>query len=163
MKAMAMDYPLWDLAGVDGLAAARYLFGPEVDYLAPFQSMETLLQEKNCSVLRLCDRNFRIVYAGPLQQLITPLKAKIWLKQFDWLARLSLPISLLPEIVSQATVRPPHRLKNIPNHRAVPAQLQGIPLLIWQHPHQGQAILELHAARQDLKTLASKLEQIRSL
>ncbi|MEL6332000.1 MAG: hypothetical protein AAFU84_20165 [Cyanobacteria bacterium J06633_23] len=160
---MAMDYPLWDLAGVDGLAAARYLFGPEVDYLAPFQSMETLLQEKNCSVLRLCDRNFRIVYAGPLQQLITPLKAKIWLKQFDWLARLSLPISLLPEIVSQATVRPPHRLKNIPNHRAVPAQLQGIPLLIWQHPHQGQAILELHAARQDLKTLASKLEQIRSL
>ena len=163
MGAAVMNNSLWDLAGVDGLAVAKRLFGEDVGYLGRLQSPETTLAWQDCSVLRLCDRNFRIVYAGPLQQLITPLKAKIWLKQFDWLARLSLPISLLPEIISQATVRPPHRLKDIPNHRAVPAQLQGMPLLIWQHPHQGQPILELHAARQDLKTLTSKLEQIQSL
>lgn len=147
---------------MDGLAAARHLFGEEVAYLAPFQSMETMLHGKDCAILRLCDRNFRIVYPGPLQPLLAPLKANVWLKQFDWLVSLFVPISLLPEITSQATVRPPHRLENIPNHRAVPAQLQGIPLLIWQHPHQGQPMLELHTARQDLKPLTNSLEQIGS-
>lgn len=158
-----MEYSLWDMAGVDGLAVARHLFGKDVGYLAPFQSMETRLAGKDCSVLRLCDRNFRISYPGPLCQLIEPLQANIWLKQFDWLVSMSLPTSFLPQIISQATVRPPHRLKNSPNHQAVPAQLYGIPLLIWQHSKQGQPILELHLARKNVESLVSSLEKIHSL
>ena len=77
-----MDNSLWDLAGIDGLAVAKYLLGEEVGHLAPFQSMETVLEGKDCSVLRLCELNFRIVYPGPLDQLIDPIQGNIWLKQF---------------------------------------------------------------------------------
>ena len=155
-----MSNSLWDLAGVDGLLVAQQLFGEEVGYLGPFQSLETVLAGKACSVLRLCDRNFRIAYLGPLHQFIDPLQSHTWLKQFDWLSRLSLPISQRAQIISHVTVRPPHRLENFPNHQAIPGQLQGIPLLIWQHPYQDQTILELHAARNDLGPLTTKLEQL---
>lgn len=154
------DNSLWDMAGIDGLAAAKYLVGEKVGYLAPFQSMETVLEGQDCSVLRLCDRNFRFVYPGPLDQLAAPLQGNIWLKQFDWLTRMSLPINFLSQIISQATVRPPHRLEQLPDHRATPAQFQGIPLLIWQHPSQGKPSVELHVARKDLETLTLKLEQL---
>ncbi|MEA5465844.1 hypothetical protein VB741_19115 [Leptothoe sp. PORK10 BA2] len=150
-------HSLWDLAGVDGLKVAMQLFGNDVGYLAPFQSMETVLQGKDCSVLRLCDRNFRIVYAGDLAQLISQPQPAIWLTQFDWLGSLCLPISELPTIMAQATVRPPHRLDHIPNHQAVPAQFAGMPILIWHHPTQGKPTLELHLAHKDLETLGQKL------
>ena len=158
-----MDHLLWDLAGVDGLAVARYLFGEGVGYLAPFQSLETTVQGKDCSVLRLCDRNFRIVYPGSLHQLIIPLQANIWLKQFDWLVRVFLPTNLLSTISAQAVVRPLHCLTNIPNHQAVPAQLQDIPFLIWQHPWKGQPTLELHAAKKDFENLTAKLEKLQAI
>ena len=158
-----MEHSLWDMAGIDGLAVAKHLFGEDVGYLSPFQSMETVLRGTDCSVLRLCDRNFRIFYPGPLQPLIDPLQANIWLKQFDWLTSLTLPVSFLSPISSQATVRPPHRLDPLPNHQAVPAQLHGIPMVIWQHPKQGQSVLELHLARKHVETLAGHLEKIHSL
>lgn len=148
-----MNNALWDMAGVDGLAVAKYLFGEEVGYLAPFQSMETSLGGQDCSVLRLCDRNFRISYPGSLQAFIEPLQANIWLKQFGWLTSMVLPDHFFSTIISHATVRPPHRLKTIPNHQAVPAQLQGIAILLWRHPHQRQSSLELHIAQKDLKIL----------
>ncbi|MEO0396308.1 MAG: hypothetical protein AAF243_10050 [Cyanobacteria bacterium P01_A01_bin.137] len=154
-----MNSSLWDLAGVDGLAVAKQLFGEEVGHLGPFQSLETVLEDKDCSVLRLCDLNFRISYPGPLHQLVDPIQANIWLNQFDWLSRLYPPINLLSQIISQATVRPPHRLDIIPNHHAVPAQLHDIPLLIWQHPIQKQRGLELHLACQDRERLASKFDK----
>ena len=152
-----MNNSLWDLAGVDGLVVAKQLFGEEVGYLGRFQSLETVLEGKDCSVLRLCDLNFRISYTGYLPQLIPQPQPTIWLKQFEWLVSLSLPITLLPKIISQATVRPPHRLANTPNHQAVPVQFQGIPILIWQHPNQGKPTLELHLARNEVENLASKL------
>ena len=158
-----MEYSLWDMAGVDGLAVARKSFGDSVGHLAPFQSMETVLAGNACSVLRLCDRNFRIVYRGPLQPLIEPHQGNIWLRQFDWLTRVTLPASALSQITSQATVRPPHRLDPLPNNRAVPAQLLGIPLLIWRHSQQGQSVLELHLANKNAETLASSLERLHSL
>ena len=64
-----MSRMLWDMAGVDGLEVAQTLFGEKVGHLAPFQSLETVVQDKDCSVLRLCDRNFRIVYPGTLHNL----------------------------------------------------------------------------------------------
>ena len=158
-----MDNLVWDLAGVDGLAVARQLFGEDVCHLAPFQSLETTLQRQDCSVLRLCDRNFRIVYSGALHQLVGPLEANIWLNQFDWLVRLLLPTTMLATISAQATVRPPHRLINIPNHQAVPIQLQTIPLLLWQHSWQGEPTLELHAAKKDVETLTILLRDLPSI
>lgn len=148
-----MEHLLWDMAGVDGLSVAQQIFGTEVGYLAPFQSMETVLDHKNCSVLRLCDRNFRISYPGTFKSYVEPFQADIWCQQFDWLTSLVLPTNLFSTILSYATVRPPHRLKNLPDHQAVPIQLGGIPVLLWRHPHQGKASLELHFAKNDLKIL----------
>jgi hypothetical protein len=148
---------LWDIAGVDGLHVAKSLFGNAVDRLAPFQSLETELQGQACSILRLCDRNFRIVYPGPLDQFEVFLNHKVWIKQFTWLGAISLPIGLLPKLIAQATVRPPHRLAALPNHRAVPAEIDSIAILIWRHPRQGQPVLEIHTAHTDLDRLIERL------
>ncbi|MEM9904658.1 MAG: hypothetical protein AAF921_06515 [Cyanobacteria bacterium P01_D01_bin.44] len=156
-----MPHSLWDLTGPDGLHAARTLFGEAVDHLAPFQSLETKLQGSPCSVLRLCDRNFRITHEGNFASMINALKMNtlkmnVRVKQFDWLGSILLPDSLFPTLAKQATVRPPHRLKTLPNHRAVPARINNIPALIWRHPLQAKPIIELHSARTDLETLINQ-------
>jgi hypothetical protein len=148
---------LWDMAGVDGLHVAKALFGDAVDRLSPFQSLETELQGKPCSVLRLCERNFRIAYPGPLDQLGIFRDCNVWIRQFAWLGAISFPIEQLPNLIAQVAVRPPHRLKNLPNHQAAPAQLDSIALLIWRHPSQGQPALELHAARANLDRLVERI------
>ncbi|MEM8809365.1 MAG: hypothetical protein AAGF01_25365 [Cyanobacteria bacterium P01_G01_bin.38] len=158
-----MPHSLWDLIGPDGLHAAKILFGEAINHLAPFQSLETKLQGNPCVVLRLCDRNFRITHEGNFAPMlnalkmntlkINALKMNVRVKQFDWLGSIFLPDSLFPTLVKQATVRPPHRLKTLPNHRAVPARLNDIPALIWRRPLQSKPIIELHAARTDLETL----------
>lgn len=81
----------WDMAGADGLVAARALFGEVVDHLAPFQSLETELESEACSVLRLCDRNFRVTYSGPFDQRVAALNLNLWVKQLDWLGAIALP------------------------------------------------------------------------
>jgi hypothetical protein len=148
---------LWDMAGVDGLHVAKALFGDAVDCLSAFQSLETELQGKPCSVLRLCERNFRIAYPGPLDQFGIFRDRNVWIREFAWLGAISLPIEQLPTPIAQAAVRPPHRLTNLPNHQAVPAQLDGIALMIWRHPSQGQPALELHAARVNLDRLVERI------
>lgn len=148
---------LWDMAGVDGLEVARSLFGEEVGYLAPFQSLETVVQGKDCSVLRLGDRNFRIVYSGTLHHLITPLPSRVWLKQYDWLSAVTLPLEQLPALLEKATVRAPHRLAGLPGHQAVPARIDDIAALIWQHPVHAKPAVELHVAQADLDRLIEKI------
>ncbi len=143
----------WDMAGADGLVAARALFGEAVDHLAPFQSMETELEGVPCAVLRLCDRNFRITYPGPLDRAIAPLNLQIWVTQLTWMAAVALPSDRLPALATQATVRAPHRLHPLPLHRAVPAQVAQISVLMWHHPIAGQPMLELHLARPQIKNL----------
>ncbi len=144
---------LWDMAGVDGLAVTIALFGEAVGHLAPFQSLETVLAGKDCSVLRLCDRNFRIAYSGPLDSLVAPLQAQVWIREYDWLGVVAIAPHQLPQLTAQATVRPPHRLQNLPNHQAVPAQLADIAIVIWQHSPQGEPVLDLHLARTDVNRL----------
>ncbi|MGB3786448.1 MAG: hypothetical protein WA949_00455 [Phormidesmis sp.] len=162
---------LWDMAGVDGLEAAQSLFGEEVIYLSRFQSVETVLAGKECSVLRLCDRNFRIRYSGPLDQLITdqlitdqlitPLQHCIWIKQYSWLGTLTFPIEQLPAFIENATTRAPHRLTDLPNNQALPARFKDIPLLAWRHNIQGNPAVELHAAQTDLDRLSEQLKALR--
>lgn len=157
----------WDMAGADGLVAARALFGESVDYLAPFQSMETALAGEPCSVLRLGDRNFRITYPGPLDALVADLHLNIWIKQLDWLDALVLlnqfstiapSNTSLPLVAAEATVRAPHRLRSLPLHRAVPAQLWGMAVLIWHHPLAGQPALELHVAQTQISELRQLIQ-----
>ncbi|MGB3612653.1 MAG: hypothetical protein WBA10_02585 [Elainellaceae cyanobacterium] len=145
---MATKNQLWDLAGRDGLSVARSLFGEEVNHLAPFQSLETTLQDKPCSVLRLCDRNFRLGYSGPLNQIVEPLGASVWVKQLAWMQAIALPDSLFPRLRDCVTVRPPHRL-DLPHNCAVPAQVDGVAVLAWRHIVAGQPTLEVHFARAD--------------
>lgn len=137
----------WDLAGADGLVAARTLFGEAVDHLAPFQSMETTLARLPCAVLRLCDRNFRITYLGHLDQIVAALQLQVWVKQLSWMEAITLPAEQFPTIAAQATIKAPHRLHGLPLHCAVPAQISALPILIWHHPIAGQPALELHFAK----------------
>ncbi len=188
---LAPKLVLWDLAGPDALSVALHVWGECIGRLAAFQSLETELQGQACSVLRLCDRNFRILYPHP-QDSLDPIdsldqcidahlkKASLtssnhahpihypiqyWIKQYSWLSRLCLPASQLLPLTQQATVRPPHRLADLPNHQSVPACLSSlygeIPLLIWQHPVQRQPTLELHTAHKTFQPLLSYLSHHR--
>lgn len=152
----------WDMAGADGLAAARALFGEAIDHLAPFQSMETELEGLPCAVLRLCDRNFRLTYPGPLDRIVAELQLNLWVKQLAWMGALVLPhksstidrsADFFPSILAQASIRAPHRLHGLPLHCAVPAQILALPVLIWHHPIQGQSALELHLAKAQIENL----------
>ena len=132
-----MDQTIWDIAGTDGLIVVQSLLGKSVGYLAPFQSLETVLAGEPCSVLRLCDRNFRIRYAGDITQHISPLKSNVLVRQYEWLKAFSISSNQLQSLTKRATVRPPHRLVGLPTHQAVPAQLDTISMLIWRHTSLG--------------------------
>jgi len=151
---------LWDIAGVDGLEVAQLIFGQKVGYLAPFQSIEVTLKGQNCSILRLCEKNFRISYSGPLDQIVTPLQRRAWVKQYDWLHTLFLPTEQLSTLIKIATVRPPHRLESLPNNQAVPACLGDTPVLIWRHCVAAQPTIELHFSRQSVDNILKQLEHL---
>ncbi|PSN16829.1 hypothetical protein C7293_01010 [filamentous cyanobacterium CCT1] len=150
MREFTVSQP-WDMAGADGLVAARALFGEAVDHLAPFQSMETTLDGLPCAVLRLCDRNFRVTYPGPFDQRVAAFSLNLWVKQLDWLGAIALPAESLPAIAALATVRAPHRLAPLPLHRAVPVQVAQTAVLIWHHHLGDRAALELHLARPQIE------------
>lgn len=152
---------VWDLAGIDGLQIVQQCFGPAVAQLAPFQSLETTLEGQDCSILRLCDRNFRLTYDGDLTEHLKTLGARTWLKPLDWMGAIALPNDYFPQLLAHASVRLPHRLQGLPLHCAVPAQVGEsacgmAPLtavLIWRHPIAGQPAIEIHTAVADLAKL----------
>lgn len=148
---------LWDIAGVNGLQAMKEFVGEPIDRIAPFQSLETQIADVNCSVLRLCEGNFRIACYqenSSLAQAFTDLPFdRFWIKQFDWLGSLILPESTLAPLRSIAIAKPPYRLENLLLHCAVPARIDGISVVIWRHPIAEQSAIELHTARQDLVQL----------
>ncbi len=148
MSFLELPYRYWDIAGVDGLAVAQSL-GP-VERLAPFQSLETEVAGQPCSVLRLCEGNFRIGWAGESSELETLLAVqnrRCWIKQFDWLGTLVLPASVELDWASLAIPKPPHRLVGLANHCAAPARIDGLALLFWRHPVLGQPVIELQMAQ----------------
>ncbi|MEO0540900.1 MAG: hypothetical protein AAFZ80_08545 [Cyanobacteria bacterium P01_A01_bin.105] len=151
-----MSQSLWDLMGIDALAVMTDLFGEAVGQLAPFQSLETGLAGQDCSVLRLCDRNFRIADAPPLRRYL-PQTAQVQLHQFGWLGRIGFPAEQLSALSAMATVRPPHRLAHLPLHCAVPIQVEGMALLLWHHCHSGQPTLDCHIASPALEQLLQSL------
>ncbi|CAN5699980.1 hypothetical protein BH23CYA1_BH23CYA1_16960 [soil metagenome] len=63
----------------------------------------------------------------------------------------------LPQLTAQATVRPPHRLQNLPNHQAVPVQVADIAIIIWRHAPSGVPVVDLHLARTDVDRFIKKV------
>lgn len=159
-----LNRQLWDMAGNDALETAQRLFGEQVGYLSPFQSLETVVEGQDCSVLRLCDRNFRIVCPNALNSLVEPLQKCVWVKRYDWLSAVALPVEKLRAITVIATVREPHRIEQLPNNQAVPVkfpvQSQCIPMLIWQHPINGKPAVELHISATDKQKLLAQLSSL---
>ncbi len=155
----------WDIAGIDGLQVAKQLFGAKIDRIAPFQSLETQLDGADCSVLRLCEANFRIGWTGEpavFLAIMQPLLShKIWLKQFNWLAVLRLRETdgwHDFDWGSIAVAKPPHRLSGLADHCAAPARLNGKALLIWRHSVLGEPAVEFQMATCDQAAIKIQLE-----
>lgn len=154
----------WDIAGIDGLQVARSLFGELVSQLAPFQSLETRVEDCACSVLRLGEGNFRIVGQGKpadLEQTLQQVETqyRVWVRQFNWLSAIVIPdsvgLAILPEMT---TTKPPYRLQGMGSDRAVPARIGNISVLTWRHTITGIPVFELHTATQDAETIRKRLE-----
>lgn len=157
-------HQLWDIAGVDGLQVARALFGEAIDRISPFQSLEALLQDQPCSVLRLCEGNFRVAWQSDspttFAQIAHPAQQdkRVWVKQFPWLGAIAVPESArLTRLFELAVPKPPHRLIGIQPDCAAPARIDGISVLVWRHVVADQPAFELHAATKDLDTVRAKI------
>lgn len=153
------DSQLWDFAGIDGLQLARGLVGSAVERIAPFQSIETTINAETCSLLRLCEGNFRLriyrnspEFASYIRSLQSGLR--VWAKQCQWMAAIALPESVgWNRIAEIAVAKPPHCLKQLSINSAAPARIDGTSVLIWRHSILGQSALELQIAATALETL----------
>ncbi|HIK54231.1 MAG TPA: hypothetical protein IGS37_03595 [Synechococcales cyanobacterium M55_K2018_004] len=162
---------LWDVAGVDGLQVMKRVFGEQSDRIAPFQSLETDLHGLPCSVLRLCEGNFRICCPEKIccpenrETLPGALRAaaancRVWVKQFPWLTAMLLPEEMsLAALAEIARPKPPFHLKALALNCAAPARIEGIAVLVWRHPRQGKERLELHLAQTQWKRVETLVTQ----
>jgi hypothetical protein len=163
MKPLLERYQLWDVAGVDGLQFVKSLAKCDrISSIAPFQSIETSINGYPCSILRLCEGNFRLAWQGDssvLEQAQQEIQGyRAWLKRFEWLGAIAIPESMgidyLPQI---AVAKPPYRLTGLPCDRAVPARIDDISVLVWRHLVLDQPIFELHTAVKNLGLVKAKL------
>lgn len=158
------QHQLWDIGGIDGLQVAQSLFGESVHRLAPFQSLETTLEGLPCSVLRLCEGNFRVAWNQHEQILkqklqLAQLDQCVWVKQFPWLSSIALPDAIgMSYLLNLAIPTPPHRLTGLPLHCAAPARIDGISVLIWRHLIAQQPAIELHIATHQIDRMVDRLK-----
>ncbi|MEO0984882.1 MAG: hypothetical protein AAFY20_04965 [Cyanobacteria bacterium J06639_14] len=142
------NYFLWDLAGMDGLQAAIALFTPQISHIAPFQSLTTTFNQQPCSVLRLCENNFRVALseATLFDQAVDALGLQVWAKPYP-AAVLVVPTDFgLQRLTEIARTKPIYTLNPFPCDRAVPARIDGTAILAWHHSWQGQPRLEIQTA-----------------
>ena len=156
------DSDLWDFAGIDGLQLAKRL-DMGADRLAPFQSLETTIDHQPCSLLRLCEGNFRLRVQSPMAiaALLQAQQAdlRVWVKQCAWMSAIALPETIdWHQISSLAVPKPPHRLAGMACDRAVPARINNLSVLIWRHTIYGQPAFELHTATRDLEHVQTALQ-----
>ena len=129
----------WDFAGVDGLALASDLAPEIADRLSVFQSQTITIAGETCSLLRLCEKNFRLsasqAVAEKIESHLQPAQNQwcVWVNRCENLGFLALPDALgMTFLQDNATPKPPHRLQGLSHDRAVPARLNGIAILIWR-------------------------------
>jgi hypothetical protein len=154
-------YQRWDLAGIDGLALMKTWFSEAVERIAPFQSLETEWQGQPCSLLRLCEGNFRLSTRANIILPSIPVEQRVWLKQFKWLAAIALPEAEFANLKQIAIPKPPHRLMGLPQNCAVPARLNSTAVIIWRHEIENVPMLEIHTARADLTKVMAELQAAR--
>ncbi|MBD2102564.1 hypothetical protein [Leptolyngbya sp. FACHB-261] len=149
-------YQLWDLVGIDGLQVTTSLVGDLAGRIAPFQSFETTLDQQACSVLRLCEGNFRFGLQGDSTffEQVNLADQRVWLRRCKQMTAIAMPeaegLALLPKI---AVAKLPHRLEGLQPNCAAPSRIDGISVLIWRHLYQGQAVFELQMAAKDAATI----------
>ncbi|MGB3138964.1 MAG: hypothetical protein WBG38_09300 [Nodosilinea sp.] len=154
------SYDLWDFAGVDGLQVAIALFSPDISHLAPFQSLRAEFSQQGCSVLRLCEGNFRVAVPETirLDQAIAPLNLKVWVKPCAT-ANLVMPATAGLERLAQiAIIKPLYTLNPFPCDRAVPARINGKAILAWHHLWQGEPRLLIQTACSDIDQIQTAFE-----
>jgi hypothetical protein len=149
---------LWDIVGVDGLQAMKTLFGEKVDRIAPFQSLEL----ESCSILRLCEGNFRIAWHGDSVKLdehiqFAQAQYQIWIKRSNGLSAIVLPESAASKLVKLAVPKPPYRLDPMPLNCAAPSRIDNLSVLVWKHPVLRKPCFELQMALSDQRAIAAKL------
>ncbi len=155
---------LWDFAGTDGLALAQALFGPQAAHLAAYQSCETEFSDAPCSLLRLCEVNFRVGVFDDTGGLADALQAeatdrRVWVKP----SRLSVIVvkeDALATLPKFAVVKPPHRLAGLPADHAVPVRLDGCAALLWRHAVRGVPALEIQVASHDRDAVCRSLSEV---
>jgi hypothetical protein len=150
-------YYRWDVAGIDGLALMKAWFGEPVERIAPFQSLETEWQGQPCSLLRLCEGNFRLSTAEKIVWPSIPAGLHVWLKQFDWLGAIAIPETALEVLQGIVIPKQPYRLQGLQVNCAIPARLNGIAILIWRHAVAESALLEIQTAQTDLPKIVEQL------
>ena len=156
-------YHLWDFAGIDGLQFARGLVGNDVSKIAPFQSFETKLLNTPCSVLRLCEGNFRLGIQGneaEIENLLQQNQAdlRVWMKPCRRMQAIALPETIGLNLLTRLmTTKPPYRLEGLNCNCAVPARLDGTAVLVWRHLIFGNSVVELQTAAKDLENVKTKL------
>jgi hypothetical protein len=132
------NYQLWDFAGIDGLQVAKFLIGQTADRIAPFQSLETTWSGGSCSLLRLCENNFRIGLqdGSKFEQTMRQLQPdrRFWYKRCDYLQSIALPEAIGLDLLTKIAVpKPPYRLVGLQPNCAIPARINRISVLIWRH------------------------------
>ncbi|EDX87336.1 hypothetical protein S7335_5044 [Synechococcus sp. PCC 7335] len=156
------DYVLWDFAGVDGLQAAIALFSPAISRIAPFQSLTTDFNHQPCSVLRLCENNFRVALSEKLafDHAIAELNLKVWSKPCSaatWTIPTDLGLARLPKI---ALTKPIHTLTPFPLERAVPARINQIAILAWHHLWNEQPRLTIQTASANAAKVREAIDEV---
>lgn len=131
----------WDFAGVDGLAFASSLAGETAHRLSVFQSQTITIAGETCSLLRLCEKNFRLsasqTATEKIESHLKPAQNQwcVWVNRCENLGILALPDAWgMTFLQENATPKPPHRLQGLWRDRAVPARLNGTAILIWRRP-----------------------------
>ena len=154
------DCIFWDFAGVDGLQAAIALFSPAISHISPFQSLTANVSHQPCSVLRLCENNFRVALPKELAEemafdnAIANLNLKVWVKRCPaatFIVPTELALSYLPQI---ATTKPIYSLTPFPCDRAVPACINGVAILAWHYLWDEQP-------RVSIQTASANVDEIR--
>jgi hypothetical protein len=150
---------LWDVAGVDGLQVMKTLVGQQIDRIAPFQSLETELDHIPCSILRLCEGNFRLRWAGHPDHAKSILNSvatqqRVWVKQFPWLSSIQLSDAMtVSRLANVAIAKPPFSLTSLALNCAAPARINSISVLVWRHTIDHIETLELHTAAHHIQHL----------
>ncbi len=155
-------YQLWDFEGRGSLQLVERLFSRAVTKIAPCQSLDVIFTGYQYSVLRLGEKHFRLGLYGELgtyggltfAETIAQAREGLQVRAAvcDWAVALPTAIALdiLPNL---ATITQ----EQLPSGRAVPAEIEGIPVLLWRHQLLSQPIVELHAATGEIEAIAHQV------